>query len=336
MTNTSTGKEKKKIKSIIYLDEYKMYSISSQIFEGLTESITNYSRNVNEDQESQKGPAGSGRVLADIISRESSTEERKFLHDYSYSLFEEKVMEEGRVLRIDSDNINDSMKNIGDYDFVIVKGKVLFNDIKLINGTIDNIDTLMKSFARILVESDEGLLHQYKNELAEANKSIKNLGGKGKNSGGKSFSIEESNKNHALAAVIEKLGWNSLNSDLLDSLSAVLSYGYADQFETRTYLTSADGISYLFSTLLKRDHLREAEDLIVKKYSRFSEKDFSILGMVTQNSSHQLTLPIMDSSNEMRELVMQMTLALSEMERQFTGKLSNEIMVDPIAIYREL
>ena len=31
-----------KIKSFIYLDEYKMYSISSQIFEGVTESLMSY------------------------------------------------------------------------------------------------------------------------------------------------------------------------------------------------------------------------------------------------------------------------------------------------------
>ncbi len=37
----------------------------------------------------------------------------------------------------------------------------------------------------------------------------------------------------------------------------------------------------------------------------------------------------------MKEAVAQMILKLSEMEKQFTGKLKNEIMVDPIAIYRE-
>ena len=32
------------IKSFIYLDEYKMYSISSQIFEGVTESLMSYTK----------------------------------------------------------------------------------------------------------------------------------------------------------------------------------------------------------------------------------------------------------------------------------------------------
>lgn len=53
------------IKNIIYLDEAKMYSMSSQIFEGVTEYVLNEVSSTHEDTEEQKGPVGSGRVLAD-------------------------------------------------------------------------------------------------------------------------------------------------------------------------------------------------------------------------------------------------------------------------------
>ena len=36
------------IKNFLYLDEYKIYSISSQIFEGITESWVNTGRLTNE------------------------------------------------------------------------------------------------------------------------------------------------------------------------------------------------------------------------------------------------------------------------------------------------
>ena len=48
------------IKSFVYLDEYKMYSISSQIFEGITESLMSYQESTTEKGEEQKGPIGSG------------------------------------------------------------------------------------------------------------------------------------------------------------------------------------------------------------------------------------------------------------------------------------
>ena len=55
------------IKGFAYLDEYKMYSISSQIFGGLTEYLTDYQATAKEEEEKQSGPLGSGRVMADIL-----------------------------------------------------------------------------------------------------------------------------------------------------------------------------------------------------------------------------------------------------------------------------
>ena len=49
------------IKSFLYLDEYKMYSISSQLFEGLTEFSMDYRGTTNEGEERQSGPIGSGK-----------------------------------------------------------------------------------------------------------------------------------------------------------------------------------------------------------------------------------------------------------------------------------
>ena len=63
------------IKSFIYLDEEKMYSLSSQIFEGITEYVLNEHSSENQESENQKGPVGSGKVLADIII--SSNKQRK-------------------------------------------------------------------------------------------------------------------------------------------------------------------------------------------------------------------------------------------------------------------
>ena len=53
----------KKLRSFVYLDNYKMYSISSQLFEGLTEYVVRSESKSQRDEESQKGPIGSGRVI---------------------------------------------------------------------------------------------------------------------------------------------------------------------------------------------------------------------------------------------------------------------------------
>jgi hypothetical protein len=65
------------IKNIIYLDEQKMYSLSSQIFEGITEYILKENGSEDQNTESQKGPIASGKVLADVIRTNSKATEKK-------------------------------------------------------------------------------------------------------------------------------------------------------------------------------------------------------------------------------------------------------------------
>ena len=64
------------IKSFIYLDEYKIYSISSQIFEGTTEYLMSYQESTIKREEEQKGPIGSGRTDGDVLKFESGTQEK--------------------------------------------------------------------------------------------------------------------------------------------------------------------------------------------------------------------------------------------------------------------
>ena len=91
------------IKNFIYLDEEKMYSLSSQLFEGVTEYVLNESSSEQGKSEEQKGPVGSGRVLGDILKNSERNTEKKFLNDYSYTIFEKKLLEEELVLIVSGD-----------------------------------------------------------------------------------------------------------------------------------------------------------------------------------------------------------------------------------------
>ena len=81
------------IKSILYLDEAKMYSLSSQIFEGLTEYVLKEVSSAKEDYEQQKGPVASGKILADAMRLSERSLEKRFLHDHSLTLFEAQLEE---------------------------------------------------------------------------------------------------------------------------------------------------------------------------------------------------------------------------------------------------
>jgi hypothetical protein len=304
-----------------------MYSISSQIFEGLTEYVISHSKNSDKDLESQEGPIGSGRVLADIISRESSTEERKFLHDYSYNLFEEKLFEEKKVLQIDSEGVVEFLNKLGTYEFIKVKGRLLFSDVKLISETIDEFNELGEALVYI---TNFHNLDQLKQQYSTISPQVKNRNDK-------AFAKQSSKRLDDLSAIAKQLGMN-MEQGFLDRLRFVLNYGYKDQLEVKVYLSNNSDETYLFSAPLKRAFLKEEEHLIVSKFSRYSEKEFVIFGMITQSRGSQPALPIKESASpeDIKQAISQLVLGLLNLEKQFTGKVENETMIDPIAVYREL
>lgn len=56
-----------KLKSFIYLDDQKMYSLSSQLFEGITQYILRERSDAIEEEHTQKGELMSGRIMADMM-----------------------------------------------------------------------------------------------------------------------------------------------------------------------------------------------------------------------------------------------------------------------------
>ena len=165
------------IKHFIYLDEYKMYSLSSQIFEGITEYLITTDSNIKSEDTSQKGPVGSGRILADILRKENETTEKRYLHDYSYVLFEKYLIEKEYVLDVNnasSDNIEDA---IGEHSFIKVKGKARFNDMESLKDTLKNFNNIGKALAHVSnyqnIEEARKQLDQMKANIKDRNQRAK-------------------------------------------------------------------------------------------------------------------------------------------------------------------
>lgn len=123
----------------------------------------------------------------------------------------------------------------------------------------------------------------------------------------------------------------------------MLNYGYKEQFEVKVYLSTDKEEIYLFSAPLTREYLKEQENLMINKFSRYSEKEFVIFGMITQSKENQETLPIKENVNpenvnpeNIKQAISLLILGILDIEKQFTGKIENEILIDPIAVYREI
>ena len=311
------------IKSFIYLDEYKMYSISSQIFEGITEYLIDYQGATTEEEETQKGPVRSGRIVADILKSESGTQEKKYLHDYSYKLFEDHLKESGKILSLSAENIDENIKQIDNAGFVEVRAKAVFNDMNTLKSTIERFNELGEALAYITNFEEIEKIQQQLKTAAEA---IKDRNQKAQ--------LKQKLKALENSTTQAKKRGLHLNPAFLEKLACVLDYGFRDQFAVQMPIGP-----YIFSADCKRDDLRENEHLLIRKYSRLAEKEFVLVGTIAQSSSKSTDHEEGDEDYEFqhfKEAIMYFIEQLSAVESSFSGKLVNEIIIDPIALYREI
>ncbi len=261
------------IRSFLYLDEYKMYSISSQIFRGLTEYLTDYQGTTREDSENQSGPFGSGRAMANILRSESMTQERKYLHDYAYSLFEKSLKDDTKVLNIAQPNIDRNIDRINDFGFVEVRAKAVFKDMNAIRSIITNFNDLGEALAYVSNLQD----------IEDAQQQIEMSIGTTRDRNSKARLRERQKALTDLKKNIAKAQGLYYDPVALEKLSRILEYGFQDRFEVQMAVED-----YIFSAILKTECLREHEQLLVSKYSRFSEKEFVLFGTVAQGPTASL------------------------------------------------
>ncbi|EHI9278356.1 DUF6414 family protein [Vibrio vulnificus] len=312
------------IKNFIYLDEEKMYSLSSQLFEGITEYVLNETASDNHESETQKGPVGSGKVLADVIISSSRATEKKFFHDYSYTLFENHLLEEKRVLDLTRSTFTlDELKtSITDFSFIKIKAKSTFNDINKITELFSEFNTIGEAIAHVTsferINTLNAELESLKQQAPDKNKRSK---------------LETEHKELTnLKSLAKKTGLYQ-DQKFLDNLGLLTKYGFSDQFE----ITQSIGEAF-FTSCLKRDYLRESEDILVKKYSRKTEKEVVILGIISQAFSGnevKLSGEGQDYSN-MKAALLNLVDHLTNIENSISGKQDNEVVVDPIAVYFEV
>lgn len=311
------------IKNFIYLDTQKMYSLSSQLFEGITEYVLSEMKDESSDSETQKGPVGSGRLLADALIKSTRLTEKKFLHDYSFTVFEKSLQERGLMVTVDSsvESAEDIRDEINNCSFIKIKSRAIFNDINKITDLFVNFNAFGEALTHITSFED---IENIKEEL----KSLKQNQSKDRE---KLSRLEtESKKLLDISKMAQERGLHK-DQKFLNNLTLLTKYGFSDQFEIQQ-----NHSEYIFTSCLKREFLRESEDLLVKKYSRKTEKEIVIIGMVSQAfEPAELNLDVGEITN-MKDAMMNMVEHMTNIELSISGKRDNEVVIDPIAAYFEV
>jgi hypothetical protein len=288
------------IRNFIYLDSDKLRSFSSQLFEGITEQVVSSRSERNEKNEMQKGPVGSGRLLADIFSQEGSSAELKFLEDHAYTLFEDHLTNHNLIASFASGT---NLTRI-DKSFVKVTSKLQINDLAITASVVRDFNKFGEAFWRVTNEQMQ---------WSPTGQKIASDGDAKKKAGEAGF---------------------QMNQKVSDAAAHLMEFGYKDLIEA--HMDIEDGT---FSAPLKRTSLREQEWMIIHKYSRLTQAEFTMVGVITQQggmNAEKIIPPEVSSADGMKHAMRLLANHLRVLENTFSAALSNEVILDPIALYSTL
>ncbi len=130
------------VKLFIYLDEDKMYSLSSQLFEGITNHILSGDSSVVGSGESQKGNYATGNFMANMMIQQTMHSESRSLNDFAFTVFENELCRRGLLYSVNKDDTLDSLRGKG---FVKISGRITIHDYSNTLDTIEHFNDIGKA-----------------------------------------------------------------------------------------------------------------------------------------------------------------------------------------------
>lgn len=299
------------IRDILYLDTERLYSLSSQLFEGVTESVVRRASEASDKSTQQEGPRDSGRLLADIMSNEQMTEWRGVLHDHALTLFEAELRKRSALLDLRTAPKDEPLEEqLRTRDLVLVVGRARLIDYMALDELVKKFNKLAGSLAYVM-SSYNGSSVTLRSKAQQSKK--------------------PGDQDRVLEAIAKEM---NLGQDqvLLDSLRFLLQHGFADYVELR--VAADDG--WVFTVPLSERWMRQSRQGLVKRSSRFPQFDICVLGLVSQVGPSQVDFAVEDKPESPRRGFDGLLVAMERMDETMMPRDLNEVVVDPIAVYRQL
>ena len=307
------------IKSFIYLDDNKMYSLSSQVFEGITQYILNEDVSAIGEGQKQKGQLLSGRFMADMMFQRNAKSEMRYLHDFAYNIFEAELASRGLLFESVKET---GITDLRDKSFIKVKGKIIFEDYEKILYTLQHFNEIGRALGELSMQNE---IQSLKKSATELKKQTNDREKKNKIS-----QIEKSMQKQVDQILIEQ--GLMIDEKAKNNVLTVMNFGYHDYYEIRL---SIDGCDTLYTAIINQENLKETEQTLISKYSRLSEKEFTIVGIVTQCGNKRAIVPNIEG-NELKKATIDLLEKIDGLEEQYNGRTDTECIIDPIAIYTEI
>lgn len=329
----------KALRDFIYLDVDWLYSLYSQVFEGIAEKIVQSYLDGLQSIDTQKPRPLSGKDLQTGVSEFTSRTENKILYDHMYNQLEAQLAEAILVPNnISSDNYREKLSSI----FMLkVSGSAEIEDYDRLKDLLVDFNTLGEALAYIQTYSDaESLanLQDVENVIAQTTdrnqkaKLAKKLG-RAKN-----------------ATTLAKERGLHYDENFLKHLNYLIEKFYVNTLEV--VLVPESGIQNIaFRGVLNRQWLRIFPTFLRTLYRGYVESNWTMVGQITylpdRNLPEEIPTPEKSKNDEengnttetdstFRDAFRNMFLTAMGVEQSFLETKNRvEILVRPLAIYRE-
>ncbi|YCI31053.1 hypothetical protein M1E08_09580 [Erwinia sp. PK3-005] len=295
------------LKNIIYIDYDKVYSLSAQLFEGLVHSATKQKEISLDNSEA---------IIVKGESKHSGEADRNSLstvinpHDYHYLKFEKEIESQGQILSVNTDDI--TIEKLLASRFVKIKAKINLIDYSRLKFTTKNFNSIGYAINYV----------SHNNDLSALDELIKTASGP-----------DRKKLVDTKAAIINAIKEKSMfdQKEFLGYLSEIFDYAYGDDVE----ITQKVGKLSVTSFFIK-DFFKIPLEMFIKRYSRKTIKEFTIVGTVTQVYRQKEQEEEDIEQGNMRIAAKNMTDALYDVESTFCTPLPGEVFIEPIALYTEV
>lgn len=305
----NTKNDNHSIKNIIYLDYEKMYSLSAQLFKGVVfESLIEKGYSFSEKDSFKK--------LENNSTENDSRKNYVKPYDYHYSMFERKLYELNKITTLSKGSFEDqvSFDKIKQHPFIKSTGAVIITDPVALTSLTKDFNKFTDHLGYVTSAGEINDLYSRLKVLKKNNKQqIADIRARIK-------SLEDD------LAYIRTCA----NQKYHDSLAEILEFSYGTEIEINQNMGE-----YIISGFFEREFLKQSVSTILKRYSRKTVTEFTILGILTQFKTDEWTTPEV-GFNEFRGAIKDLNQANYNVEKTFLDVADKELILEPIAMYTEL
>lgn len=318
----------KTLRDFIYVDADRLYSLYSQVFEGVADAIVqSYIAEMSTSGSDKTGMFRGGVATSEAAERTTRTENR-LLYDHMYSQLEDRLR--GALLEINASRAAPPIDTLANIILVKVRGLVELEDYGRLNQILENFNKLGEAITYSGL-SGTGIL-EAKEALERAAQSTRDRN--------KRAVAKRTADQVDLKALAKQAGLHQ-DERLLANIQLLSELFNKDGLE----VTVVPQESIVFRGVLDRKWLRTAPERLRALHGTYPAGEWTMVGLISHvpgqralpTAAEAKDAPSADpESPSMRDPFRNMFLTSAVFERMFLQSTSRtEVVVAPIAIYRE-